>query len=182
MAIKSTIFKADLQVSDLDRDYYASHALTIARHPSETDQRMMLRIVAFALFAGDDLQLCKGISDEDEPDLWRKNLRDEIELWIDLGQPDEKRIRKACSRARQVVVLTYGGSVAEIWWKKTEDKLGRFDNLTVLNAPQAEVEALEALVERTMQIQCTIDHGRLWLPAGERVVELEPVRWLQPRG
>ena len=182
MAIKSTIFKADLQVSDLDRDYYASHALTIARHPSETDQRMMLRIVAFALFAGDNLQLCKGISDEDEPDLWRKNLRDEIELWIDLGQPDEKRIRKACSRARQVVLLTYGGSVAEIWWKKTEDKLGRFDNLTVLNAPQAEVEALEALVERTMQIQCTIDHGRLWLTAGERVVELEPVRWLQPRG
>ncbi|RZU48046.1 uncharacterized protein YaeQ [Fluviicoccus keumensis] len=180
MAVKSTIFKVALQVSDLDRDYYAAHALTIARHPSETDMRMMLRVVAFALYAGEALEFTRGLSSEDEPDIWRKNLRDEVELWIDLGQPDEKRIRKACGRAQQVVILTYGGSVADIWWKKTADKLTRFDNLTVLNIALAESEALEAVVERTMQIQCTVDHGQLWLTVGEQSLEVSPQTWKKP--
>ncbi|HEX5278423.1 MAG TPA: YaeQ family protein [Fluviicoccus sp.] len=180
MAVKSTIFKVALQVSDLDRDYYAAHALTIARHPSETDMRMMLRVVAFALYADEALEFTRGLSSEDEPDIWRKNLRDEVELWIDLGQPDEKRIRKACGRSQQVVILTYGGSVAEIWWKKTADKLARFDNLTVLNVAAPELEALGAVVERTMQIQCTIDHSQIWLTVGEQSLELSPATWKKP--
>ncbi len=177
MAQKSTIFKAELHISDLDRSYYASHQLTLARHPSETDARMMLRLVAFALYADDALQFGKGLSDEDEPDVWRKNLHDEVELWIDLGQPDEKRVRKACHRARQVVLLAYGGSVAEMWWKKNADALKRYQNLTVLHCDTAVMEALEALVERTMQLQCTIDHGRQWWSAGERTVEFAPACW-----
>lgn len=179
MALKSTIFKADLQVSDLDREHYAGYNLTLARHPSETDMRMMLRLIAFALYADERLQFSRGLSAEDEPDLWRHNLRDEVELWIDLGQPDEKRVRKACSRARQAVILSYGGAAAEIWWKKNADKLARFDNLTVLNVTEAESAALEALVERTMQVQATIDHGQIWLTAGDHSLSVTPVVWKQ---
>lgn len=179
MALKSTIFKAELHVSDLDRSYYGSHNLTIARHPSETDERMMLRLLAFALHADDALEFGKGLSDEDEPDLWRKNLRGEVELWIDLGEPDEKRIRKACARSERVLVLSYGDSVSEIWWKKTRDKLGRFDQLTVMNIPAAQMAALGALAERTMQLQCTIDHGQLWLTSGGTTVEVTPRTWAE---
>jgi len=180
MALKSTIFKAELHVSDLDRSYFASFNLTLARHPSETDLRMMLRLLAFTLYADEQLEFGKGLSSEDEPDLWRQNLRNEVELWIDLGQPDEKRIRKACHRAQQVVLLTYGGSAADIWWKKNADTLARFDNLTVINCSLPESEALGALVERTMQLQCTVDHGQLWVSAGERTVEVTPVYWKKP--
>jgi len=104
MAIKSTIFKAEIQITDMDRNYYNDHALTIARHPSENDERMMLRILTFALNGSDSMAFSKGLSSEDEPDLWQKNLSDEIELWIDLGQPDEKRIRRACGRDGKGVV------------------------------------------------------------------------------
>jgi uncharacterized protein YaeQ len=105
MALKATIYKADLQIADMDRHYYADHALTIARHPSETDERMMARVLAYALYAQDGIAFTKGLFDVDEPEVWVKNLVDEILLWIDLGQPDEARIRRACSRAEQVVVL-----------------------------------------------------------------------------
>ncbi|HQV22106.1 MAG: YaeQ family protein [Moraxellaceae bacterium] len=176
MALKSTIFKAELSITDMDRDYYATHQLTIAQHPSETDERMMVRIVAFALYANENLQFTKGLSAEDEPDLWQKNLRDEIDVWIDLGQPDEKRIRKACSRGQQAIIVSYGGG-SDIWWKKTQDKLSRFDNLTVINLATPEVEALGQAVERTMQIQCTIQQGQLWLSIGEQSIEVNPIYW-----
>lgn len=109
MALKSTIYKAELQIADMDRHYYADHALTVARHPSETDERMMVRIVAFALFAHERLEFCKGLSDVDEPDLWQKDLTGAIDVWIEAGQPDERRIAKAAGRAGQVTVIAYGG-------------------------------------------------------------------------
>src|SRR4051812_23966911 len=113
MAQSSTTYKAELAISDMDRHYYGTHALTIARHPSETEERLMVRLLAFALFADERLQFGKG-SAEDEPDLWRKDLTGDILEWIDLGQPDEQRIRKACGRARQVIVINYGGRAADI--------------------------------------------------------------------
>jgi uncharacterized protein YaeQ len=103
MALKSTIYKAELQIADMDRHYYADHALTIARHPSETDERMMVRVAAFALFAQERLEFCKGLSDTDEPDLWQKDLTGAIETWIEVGQPDERRIAKASGRSNEVV-------------------------------------------------------------------------------
>ena len=179
MALKSIIFKAELNITDMDREYYHTHALTIAQHPSETNERMMIRILAFALYASDSLQFTKGLSADDEPDLWQKNLRDEVDVWIDLGQPDEKRIRKACGRGQQAVIVSYGGATADIWWKKTSDKLGRFNNLTVINLAAAETAALAATVERTMQIQCTIQQGQVWLTVGEHSIEVNPVYWLK---
>jgi uncharacterized protein YaeQ len=137
--------------------------LTVARHPSETDERMMVRVLAFAMHADEALAFGKGLSSEDEPDLWRKDLTGAIELWIEVGQPDEKRVRRACGRASQVVVLTYGGRVADMWWQQNGTALKRNDNLTVINLPAEESRALATLAERGMQLQCTLQDGELWL-------------------
>ncbi|WP_230369927.1 YaeQ family protein [Paludibacterium denitrificans] len=116
MALSATIYKVNLTLSDMDRSYYASHNLTLAQHPSETIERLMLRLTAFALHASDTLSFTRGLCADDEPELWQKNYSDEIELWIDLGEPDEKRLKKACSRAEQVVLYSYGGRASEVWW------------------------------------------------------------------
>lgn len=163
MAPKSTVYKAELQLSDMDRQYYATHALTLAQHPSETDERLMVRLLAFALHADDALEFGRGLSSEDEPDLWRRSLSGEIELWIDLGQPDASRIRKACGRAREVVVVNYGGRSADIWWEKNHAALSRIGNLTVLDIGGATVAALGALARRTMRLQAMVQDGQLEL-------------------
>ncbi len=175
MALNATIYKVELQISDMDRHYYATHALTLARHPSETEERLMLRLLAFALYADDRLEFGKGLSDEDEPALWRKAYTDEIELWIEVGQPDETRIRKACGRARQVVVLSYGGHAAELWWNKVGASLARNRNLTVLDIPAATVAGLVALLQRGMRLQCLIQDGQLQLMNDADAVAVDPL-------
>jgi uncharacterized protein YaeQ len=179
MALKATIFKAELQISDLNRHYYESHSLTLARHPSETDERMMIRLLAFALFADPLLVFTRGISTVDEPDLWRKSLSDEIELWIELGLPDAKRLGKACGRSEQVQVVSYGGRNADLWWKKTAPELARFDNLSVWNIPFESGKALAALAERQMQLQCLVQEELIYLTVGETSLEIRPDRWLE---
>src|SRR6187549_229479 len=131
MAIKATIFKAQLQVSDLDRNHFATHALTIARHPSETDERMMVRLLAFALNADERLEFGRGLSAEDEPDLVRRDLTGLLEQWIEVGLPDEREVRKACGRAREVVVYAYGGRSSALWWDKVGPALERQSTLAV---------------------------------------------------
>jgi len=163
MALPSTIFKAALNISDLDRNYYAEHQLTLARHPSETDERMMVRLVAFALYADDRLSFTKGLCVDDEPALWQMDFANEIELWIDVGLPDEKRLRKACGRARQVALFLYGGRAAELWWQKNADKVRRLDNLSVFEIPAQATAALCDLVQRSMKLQCTIQDREIWL-------------------
>lgn len=173
MAIKSTIFKANLSVSDMDRPHYGTYSLTLARHPSETDERMMVRILAFALYADEALAFGKGISDEDEAALWRKDLTGAVELWIEVGLPDETRVKKASGRSDKVVVLTYGGRIADMWWQKNASKLARFSNLSVMNLPTEASEALAALAERGMDLQCTVQDGQIWFSGGETTVHLE---------
>lgn len=180
MALKATIFKAELAISDMDRHYYQTHTLTLARHPSETDERMMVRLLAFALHADEALQFTKGLSTDDEPELWLKNLTGDIDLWIDVGQPDEKRIRKACNRSKQVVIYTYGGSKAKLWWEGVRTQLERFDNLTVINLPREATAELAALAERTMQLQCTLQEGSVWFSDATRSVTIEPETWVKP--
>jgi len=176
MALNSTIYKVELQISDMDRHYYATHALTLARHPSETEERLMVRLLAFALYADDRLEFGKGISDEDEPALWRKAYTDEIELWIELGQPDEARIRKACGRSRQVVVINYGGNTADIWWNKVGASLGRNKNLTVLDISATTVTELLPLLQRGMRLQALIQDGQLQLMNDVESVTIDPLR------
>jgi uncharacterized protein YaeQ len=176
MALKSTIFKADLQVSDLDRHYYAAHALTLARHPSETDERMMVRLLAYAMFADERLEFGRGLSTEDEPALWLKDLTGAVKLWIEVGLPDERELRKACGRADRVVVLCYGGRGADLWWNQNRDKLERLRNLDVMNLPAATTQALAGLARRNMSLQCTIQDGQAWLTDGPGTVHIEPGR------
>lgn len=174
MALKATIHKATLNIADMDRGYYHEHNLTIAKHPSETDERMMLRILVFARHAHPELQFTKGISTDNEPDLWQKNLNGDIELWIDLGQPDEKRIRKACGLSQQVIVYCYSGSSADLWWKQNADKFQRFKNLSVFNIEAGNGKELAKLAQRTMQLHCTMEDGSCWLGEGEATVEVKP--------
>ncbi len=159
MALNSTTYRIELSISDMDRGYYATHTLTLARHPSETDERLMVRLLVFALRADERLLFGKGISSDDEPDLWRKDLTGDILEWIELGQPDEQRVRKACGRARQVVVVNYSGRGADIWWDKNKAAFARLKNLTVIDIAAPAVDALAALATRNMRLQCLIqDH------------------------
>ena len=171
MALKSTIFKADLQISDMDRHYYDNHVLTIARHPSETDERMMMRILAFALNADPALSFGKGLSADDEPDLWQKDLTGAIDLWIEVGQPDEKRIMKACGRAARVVIYSYSAT-SHIWWAQTTSRVERAKNLEVYQLPTETSQALSKLAQRTMQVQCTIQDAQAWITAGEESISI----------
>jgi len=181
MALKATVYKAELNVADMDRDYYGTHALSIAQHPSETLQRMMLRVAAFAINASDRLEFGRGISTDDEPDIWLKSLSGEIEHWIELGQPDEKRIRKACGRAALVSIYTYTDNAARIWWDGSRGKLERFSNLQVFNVPDAGSKELETLVDRTMKLSCNIQDKEVWLSNGARSATVVPSRWF-PQG
>lgn len=175
MALKSTIFKASLQIADMDRNYYHDHNLTIARHPSETDERMMVRLLSFAIHAGDNLQFTKGLCVDDEPALWEKNLTGDIDLWIDVGLPDENRLRKACNRAKQVILYCYGGRSAQIWWEQNETKLRRFPNLQIFNIPAESSASLASLASRSMNLHCSIQDGHLCIgdSANSLVIELE---------
>ena len=172
MALKATIYKADLQIADMDRNYYQDHALTLARHPSETDERMMIRLLAFAIHANEALTFTKGLFDTDEPDLWQKDLTGAIQLWIEVGQPDEKRLMKACGRSEKVIVYCYSAT-SHIWYKQIANKLERARNLTVINIPAEASAQLEKLAQRNMQLQCTIQDGQIWLTDSVETVLVE---------
>jgi uncharacterized protein YaeQ len=173
MALKSTIFKADLAVADIDRNYYGTHALRLARHPSETDERMMVRLLAFALHASDALAFGRGLAAEDEADLVQTDLTGAIDLWIDVGLPDERSLRKASGRAGRVIVYAYGGRAVDLWWAKNRGTLERLPNLTVFDVPPAASQALAGLAQRTMQLQCTVQDGHVWFSDGTQTVEAE---------
>ena len=180
MALKATIYKADIQIADMDRNYYAEHGLTIARHPSETDERVMIRVLAFALHASEALAFTKGLFDTDEPDLWQKDLTGAIDTWIEVGQPDEKRLLKACGRAEHVYVYSYSAT-SHIWYKQIANKLERAKNLTVINIPSDASMQLEKLAQRNMQLQCTIQDGQIYLTDSVNtvLVEREPFKALR---
>lgn len=179
MALKATIHKAQLQIADMDRHVYGDHALTIARHPSETDERMMIRVLAYALnVTADDLngrlEFTKGLSDVDDPDIWQLDLTGEVQHWIDLGQPDERRLMKAHGRARRVSVYSYASSTP-VWWSGIESKLTRAPRLAVWQIPAEQSQALAALAERSMQLQISIQDGSLYVSTANASVEIHPI-------
>ncbi len=175
MALKSTIYKVELSVSDMDRHYYETHKLTVAKHPSETDERLMVRLLAFALNAGEALEMTKGISTDDEPDIWQKSLSGELELWVALGLPSEKVIRQSCAKAGQVIVYAYGGRTAGIWWDKIGNGTGRFGNLRVIDLPEQATGELAELASRSMRLQVNIQDGEVMVSADDRMVYITPV-------
>ncbi len=175
MALKATVHKVELAVSDMDRGYYASHSLMLARHPSETSERMMVRLLAFAMYADEMLAYGRGLSADDEPALWKKDLTGNIELWIDVGLPDERELRKACGRARRVVLLAYGGRGVGIWWNANQVALERLTNLDILDIPIEASTAMAALADRNMQINATLQDGHIFIGNAAQTVLVEPV-------
>jgi len=175
MAQKATIFKADLAVADMDRGHFATHALTLARHPSETDERMMVRLLAFALHADDALAFGRGLSSEDEADLALRDLTGAVQLWIDVGLPDERSLRKASGRSVRVIVYAYGGRAVDLWWNKSRDALERLPNFSAFVVPPEASQALARLAQRTMQIQCTVQDGHLWVSNATETVAVSLV-------
>ena len=175
MAQNATVYKAHIQIADMDRHYYADHSLTLAQHPSETEERMMLRLAAFVLFASDRLEFTKGLAADDEPDLWCKSYSDEIELWVDVGLPSDRRIRKACNRSKQVVVLCYGSEQAvNPWLNSIHAERTRQQNLRILRVPEEHSQALNSLIERGMHLQANIQDGQLWLSNDNGAQLIEP--------
>ena len=173
MALKATIAKATLAVSDLDRGYYGTHALTIARHPSETDERMMVRVLAFALHADPALVFGKGLSTDDEPALWQRDDTGLVVRWIDVGLPDERVVKRAAGRAGEVVVYAYGGRAVDLWWQRHGEGLARLPRLTVRSVPQAASQALAAMATRTMQLTCTIQDGHVYFSDAASTLAIE---------
>lgn len=185
MALKSTVFRAHLQIADIDHNYYADHTLTLARHPSETDERMMVRLAALALHAHTLQSVCHGdgtlafgagLSDPDEPDAWLRDFTGLTRLWIDVGQPEDKPLAKACGKADAVVLYCFNHA-AEVWWRGIENKLGRMRNLSVLRIPTEAAQGLHVLAQRSMQLQATVQDGALTLSDDAHSVEIVPVRW-----
>lgn len=172
MAIKATIYKADLSIADMDRNYYQEHSLTIARHPSETEERVMIRVLAYALHADPALAFTKDLFDVDEPALWLKDLTGAIDLWIEVGQPDEKRLLKAAGRAEKVIVYSYSAT-SSIWFKGIANKIERAKNVSVINIPADISAQLEKMASRSMALQCTIQDGQVWLTDGTDTVLVE---------
>ena len=177
MAQNATIYKVELSVSDMDRHYYETHKLTIARHPSETEERLMVRIVAFALNAHALLEMTKGLSTDDEPDIWQKSLSGELDVWVALGLPSEKAIRQSCGKAEKVIIYPYGGRVAEMWWDKMQNTAARFKNLQVTRLSEADTDALAKLASRAMKLQVNIQDGDVMVSLGDSIVNLTPLDW-----
>ena len=177
MAQKATIYKVELSVSDMDRHYYETHKLTVAKHPSETDERLMVRILAFALNAHEHLEMTKGLSTDDEPDIWQKSLSGVLELWVALGLPSEKVVRQSCGKANEVIIYSYGGRTADMWWEKIKNRTTRFDNLQVVNLSEEDTRELGKLASRSMKLQVNIQDGDVMVGVDDNIVNVTPVKW-----
>ena len=173
MASNATIYKPVLQIADMDRQYFQDHALTLARHPSETEEHMMVRVLAFAPHANEALSFGRGVSTENEPALWQRDFTGTIDLWIEIGQPDEKTMRQACGRSKQVIVYVYGARSAEIWWASQSPSLDRLKNLAVTLLPMESVRTFAGMAKPTMQLQWTIQDGHPWIADGAQTLHLE---------
>ncbi|EOI1439548.1 YaeQ family protein [Cronobacter malonaticus] len=177
MALKATIYKAAVNVADLDRQQFLDINLTLARHPSETQERMMLRLLAWMIYADERLQFTRGLCADDEPEIWLRNDHLGIDLWIELGLPEERRLKKAVSQSQQVALFTYNDRAAQIWWQQNQDKLRQYKNLTIWYINDEQLAQLSALAQRTMTLQATLQEGVIWLSGAEQNLELHPTVW-----
>jgi uncharacterized protein YaeQ len=174
MALRASIYRVELSVADLDRNVFERHTLTMARHPSETEERLMVRLLAFAMHSDESLAFGRGLSTEGEPDLWKRDSTGSIDVWIDVGLPDERDVRKACGRASKVVVLAYGARRTETWWESNAAAFARLENLRVVTLSDHETAAMQTLAARSMKLACTIQDGHLWFASDTASVEITP--------
>ncbi|MEW5289020.1 YaeQ family protein [Erwinia papayae] len=178
MALKATIYKAVINVADMDRNVFIDSNLTLARHPSETEERLMLRLLAWLVHADERLMFTRGLSAEDEPEIWLMNGHNGIEVWVELGLPDERRIKKACNRAAGVYLYTYNARAAQIWWQQNQQKLTQQENLSIRFLDDHQMKALAGLASRSMTLQATLQDGTIWLSDEHNHLELRFTDWL----
>ncbi|WP_338561325.1 YaeQ family protein [Erwinia sp. E_sp_B04_7] len=178
MALKATIYKATVNVADMDRNVFLDSNLTLARHPSETEERLMLRLLAWLVNAHERLLFTRGLSAEDEPEIWLMNDHNGIEVWVELGLPEERRVKRACNRSASVYLYTYNGRAAQVWWQQNQSKLAQQDNLTVRFLDDEQLKALTLLASRSMTLQATIQDGTIWLSDEQNHLELRFTDWL----
>lgn len=179
MALKATIYKAAVNVADLDRQQFLETSLTLARHPSETQERMMLRLLAWIIHADERLQFTRGLCADDEPEIWLRNDHMGIELWVELGLPDERRLRKAVNQSSQVVLFTYNDRAAQVWWQQNQDKLRQYKNLAIWYINDEQLAKVSKLADRTMSLQATLQEGIIWLSDEHHNLELQLTPWQQ---
>lgn len=173
MALKPTIYKAQVSLADSDRECFDELSLTLAKHPSETIERMAARLLAYCLNSARGLEFTKGISTAEEPDIWQHNDSGEIEHWIELGQPEEPRLRKACGKAKRVSVYAFGKS-SDTWWRINGEPIAALPRITVWQFPWDQVVAAAELLNRTVQLNVSIVGGTLYLDNGSHSSSLEP--------
>lgn len=179
MALKATIYKATVNIADMDRHFYHDTTLTLAQHPSETEQRMMLRLLAWICHADERLVFTKGLSAEDEPEIWRRNDHNGLEMWIELGLPDEKRIKKACNQSPRVVLYAYGERAGHVWWQSMQSKVANHKNLSIRFLDDEQLVRLTALASRNMTLQATLQEGTIWLSDAQNSLEIQFAEWQQ---
>ena len=163
MALKSTVYKANISLSNLNIHHYSDYSLTLAKHPSETDLRLIIRLMVFSLLAQEGLQFTKGLGSDNEPDLWKINHDGSIDHWIELGLPDERHIRQICGKAKRVSIYTYHQNQNVQWFESLEKKLTRFDHLNIIHFLFEDELLLENFAQKGMNLTITIEDNELWL-------------------
>ncbi len=181
MALGATVCKAFIDVSDIDRGYYESRSITIAQHPSETPARMMVRLLAWVLFAGDKTEFGRGLSTEGEPAVYETNDAGDIARWIEVGCPDIKTLRKAAGKSEDVVVLAYDEARIEPWWQSRKGDMSKIDKLSVRWISDTDLEKLADMAGRNMKFAATVQDGVVWLADDSHNIEIE-VMTLMRRG
>ncbi len=180
MALKATIYKATVNVADLDRNQFLDASLTLARHPSETQERMMLRLLAWLKYADERLQFTRGLCADDEPEAWLRNDHLGIDLWIELGCRMSGGLRKPAPRPQKWRCFTYNSRAAQIWWQQNQSKCVQFANLSVWYLDDEQLAKVSAFADRTMTLQATIQDGVIWLSDDKNNLEVNLTAWQQP--
>ncbi|MDH5560462.1 MAG: YaeQ family protein [Deltaproteobacteria bacterium] len=163
MALKATISKVNLSVSNIDRHHYQDYRLTLAQHPSETDLRLVFRLAAFALYSQENPQFTKGLCADEEPELWTHRPTGEIRHWIELGQPSEKRIRQALSKAERMTVIGFHSTKFKMWFKGLNKKTLEQKKLRLIMFESIGTSGPEDLAQKNMNLSCIIQDDRIFL-------------------
>jgi len=179
MALKPTIYKVNLSLSDMDRSVYGDFQFTLAQHPSENNERMMARVLAFCLNAHEDLAFTRGLSSVDEPELWLKTLDDQVLDWIEVGQPDPDRLKKASTLSRVVTVYSFGKS-ASTWWTLNAEAIAKFPSVRVYQFPWESMLSLCSLIKRNMNLTVTLTENTMYIADEDTSVELVVNPWQVP--
>lgn len=175
MALQATPYKIEMNLTDMDRHVYETLRFTVARHPSETEERLAVRLIAYALFYKEHLSFGRGLSDVDEPALWEKSLDDRVLHWIEVGQPDSERMTWCSRRTERFSLVAYGN--LRVWQTKELDPVRSLKNINVVGIEQGALEALAQDLPRSLNWSLMISEGELFI-TDERGQHEVPLQWL----